>query len=118
MRWIWVAVAIAIAAVIGVTGYVMMTSGKDAIIGYFMQNKDQVKDKDFVSGNGTITLLTFEGGFYGIITDDGKHYDPTNLSPEYQIEGMKIYFEGKKLEIVTIHMWGTPIQITKIQRND
>jgi len=73
-------------------------------------------DKDPISGNGTVVYQGVEGGFYGIVTDDGKHYDPMNLSPEYRIVGLKIYFEAKKLDILTYRMWGTPISITKIRK--
>ena len=112
MHWKWLALAIAVATVVSVIGYVILTSGKDAIVG----DSEQSKDEGFVSGLGTVTYLTFEGGFYGIVADDGKHYDPANLSPEYRIEGLRIYFQGEKLDVLTYHMWGTPIKLANIQR--
>jgi len=63
---------------------------------------------DYVSGNGTVRYLLLEGGFYGIITDDGEHYDPVNLPREFQVDSLRVYFEGKVLHgIYSVHMWGS-----------
>jgi len=39
-------------------------------------------NRNIVSGTGTVIFLDFEGGFYGILSDDGEHYDPVNLSKD------------------------------------
>jgi len=31
---------------------------------------------DRISGNGTVTYIDLEGGFYGIVADDGERYLP------------------------------------------
>ena len=41
-----------------------------------------LKGKDIVEGSGTITYINLEGGFYGIVADDGEHYVPINLPSE------------------------------------
>jgi hypothetical protein len=75
------------------------------------------RNRDVVIGTGTIVYLSFEGGFYGIVGDDGKHYDPLNLSQEFKVSGLRVYFEAKILhDVLTYHMWGTPVSILEIQR--
>jgi hypothetical protein len=75
-------------------------------------------DNGNVSGTGTITHLSFEGGFYGIVSDDGNHYDPSNLDPEFQVNGLRVRFEATTLNAITYHMWGISIRILHIERLD
>lgn len=80
-------------------------------------NTTQPNKQDYVSGTGTIRFLYFEGGFYGIVSDDGKHYDPGFLSQEFQIDGLRVKFEADTLHLMaTIHMWGTPVSIIHIEK--
>jgi hypothetical protein len=80
-------------------------------------NKTNTEEQDTVSGTGTIRYLYFEGGFYGIVSDDGKHYDPTNLSPEFQTDGLRVSFKIKTLEnMCSFHMWGTLVIIITIEK--
>jgi hypothetical protein len=67
-------------------------------------------------GTGTIVFLSFEGGFYGIKSDDGKSYDPVNLPAEFRKEGLRVRFELKELtDQASFHMWGVIVQIIHIQ---
>ena len=79
---------------------------------------DDVADRvDAVSGTGTITFLGFEGGFYGIISDDGKHYDPINLEKRFQVDGSRVRFKLKIMEgYLGFHMWGAIVQIIHIEQ--
>ena len=73
--------------------------------------------KDIVSGTGTVNFINLEGGFYGIISDDGENYDPINLSRKFQKNCLPVWFEAKiRDDIVSSHMWGTAIEITKIEK--
>ena len=66
---------------------------------------------------GTIQYVDLEGGFYGIIGDDGNNYDPVNLANEYEEDGLRIRFSSKILEDqVNIHMWGTLIELIDVQK--
>ena len=47
-----------------------------------------------VSGSGTVVYIDLEGGFYGIVSEDGKEYLPLNLPPQYQENGISVVFEG------------------------
>ena len=74
-------------------------------------------DQNIVSGTGTIIFLDFEGGFYGILSDGGEHYDPVNLSKEFQVDGLRVRFEVKILQGVgSIHMWGKVVSIRHIEK--
>ncbi len=69
-----------------------------------------------LSATGTVKYISLEGGFYGIITDDGKSLDPLNLSKEYQVDGKRIQFKYiEKSDMASFHMWGTIIEIIEIK---
>ena len=66
---------------------------------------------------GTIKYLSFEGGFYGIVADNGKHYDPINLPRKYRQDGLRVGFQAIEMKgMVSIRMWGTIINITRITK--
>lgn len=66
---------------------------------------------------GTIKFLSFEGGFYGIVADNGKHYNPINLPGEYRQDGLRIAFQAVRTKgQMSIYMWGTIIKITRITK--
>lgn len=68
-----------------------------------------------LEGTGTVRYVPIEGGFYGIVSDDGKNYDPANLPTEFQQDNLKIRFTGKILkDRVGFHMWGEIIEIEDI----
>ena len=69
-----------------------------------------------VRGTGTIKFISIEGGFYGIVGDDGKNY-LANLPPEFKEDGLRVRFEGKiRDEMASIQMWGPIIETTKIEK--
>ena len=79
---------------------------------------NEIKSKeDIVLGTGTVTFLAFEGGFYGIVGDDGEHYDPLNMAQEFKSDGLRVYFEARILrDTVSFHMWGKIVSILKIHK--
>lgn len=64
-----------------------------------------------ISGNGTITLVQVEGGFYGIQSDDGQKYDPSNLQAPFQQNGMRVHFVVTPLTTSSPHQWGTAVTV-------
>ena len=65
--------------------------------------------------SGTITYLDFEGGFYGIITEDNTKLLPVNLDEAYWIDGKKIHFNyTEKPDMMSIHQWGILVEISGI----
>jgi len=69
-----------------------------------------------VSDTGTVVFLAFEGGFFGIIDDQGRHWDPSNLSEEFKTDSLRVRFEGTITDLYTFHMWGRTIELTSIER--
>jgi len=66
---------------------------------------------------GTITFIEVEGGFYGIITDDGARYDPINLPDDFKKDGLRIRFNAQeRKDQASFHMWGILIELTKIEK--
>jgi hypothetical protein len=81
------------------------------------QSSDFTDMPNVVSGTGVITYLGFEGGFFGIVSDDGEHYDPVNLPPEFGISGLKVSFKVQIMEDwMSYHMWGKIVKILLIER--
>jgi hypothetical protein len=75
-----------------------------------------VEGENVISGTGTVVYVRLEGGFYGIIGNDGKRYYPLNLPEEYRVDGLTVRFEGVlRSDVATFHMWGTPIELRNIE---
>lgn len=69
-----------------------------------------------VKGYGTIYYNSFEGGFYGIVSETGGHYDPLNLPEDFQTDGLPVSFEAiTKPEHISYHMWGIPVELIRIE---
>ena len=66
---------------------------------------------------GVIVYNEIEGGFYGILTDDGKKYNPINLDDSFKKAGLRVRFDANvKKDMVGIHMWGQYVEILKIEK--
>lgn len=77
-----------------------------------------IVDPNIRYGTGKIWYMDVEGGFYGIVSDDGEHYDPINLASEFQVDSLQVSFTVKILDMVSIHMWGTAVEILEIEMLD
>jgi len=84
--------------------------------------KSSRRDETKIQGKGTIKYLSFEGGFYGIVGDDGKHYDPLNLPQEFRVDGLRVRFKATREHaimtdsIVSFHMWGYIVKLLSIEK--
>lgn len=66
---------------------------------------------------GTVRHVDLEGGFYGIVTDDGARLDPVNLPAEFQKDGVRVRVQVESLkDRVSLRMWGTLVRIVAIER--
>jgi len=74
------------------------------------------EDNNFTADTGIVQYMSFEGGFYGIMGNDGENYLPDKLTDEFKVDGLKIYFEGTITDLPTTVQWGRTISITKIQK--
>lgn len=64
---------------------------------------------------GTIQYIDLEGGFFGIVADDGAKYLPINLDEAFQKDGMRVRFEAEPVDVMTIYQWGTPVRLLSIE---
>ena len=69
-----------------------------------------------ISVGGTVVFRDKDGGFFGILTDNGGQYEPANLDPQYHTDGLRVKITGK-LDSTRLgtHNWGNPIQIDRVQ---
>ena len=78
---------------------------------------DKEKGADILSGTGTINHIDLEGGFYGLIADGGQKYLPKDLALEFKVDGLRVRYQVKILTgVVTIYMWGTPVEVLSIEK--
>jgi len=64
---------------------------------------------------GKVVYQNLGTGFWGIVSDDGKQYEPVNLPQEFQQENKSISLKAKESDSFSLFMWGTPIEIISIQ---
>ena len=89
--------------------------GVGASFGFWAVTNSNDPDEDIVSGVGVIVFLNFEGGFFGIIADDGSHYDPINLPDGFKINGLIVEFLAKILhDMGSFHMWGEIVELVYV----
>jgi len=72
-------------------------------------------EKGEISGIGTIKFFSFEGGFFGIITEKGN-YLPLNLPEKFKKDGLKVWFKARIREGIVTVKWGKPIEILEIKQ--
>jgi hypothetical protein len=69
-----------------------------------------------IDEKGTVTYLGFEGGFFGIVGDDGKHYDPVDMPQEFKVDGLRVRFTANFTDFMSYHMWGYIVRLVSIER--
>jgi inhibitor of cysteine peptidase len=79
-------------------------------------DNDTHDDNEIVEATGTVTYLSFEGGFYGIVAGDEEHYDPINLSEEFCEDGLQVWFRARiRDDLASFHMWGRIVELLEIR---
>jgi|GEM_PF-3412192 len=69
-----------------------------------------------IVGKATVTYITLEGGFYGLQTESGQRYIPSNLATQFKKHGLVVQVTAKKqLGRLGIHMWGEYVEIISIR---
>ncbi|MDX1531353.1 MAG: hypothetical protein R3362_07490 [Rhodothermales bacterium] len=64
----------------------------------------------------TVTRVEEDGGFWGLVTEDGTRFRPTNLPAEFYREGMQVEFEGFVLDAEREEgEWGIPVRLTEVE---
>jgi hypothetical protein len=95
-----------------VIGVAFVLIGAFALSAEFVANDGNAE----IHQNGTVKYLYFEGGFFGIVGDDGKHYDPINMPQEFKIDGLRVRFTANFTDYVSYHMWGYIVSLVSIER--
>lgn len=68
---------------------------------------------------GTVKYIDIEGGFYGIVSENGDRYNPLDMPPSFKVDGLRVQVTARKSDdVATIMMWGTPVHIVDIERLD
>jgi hypothetical protein len=70
---------------------------------------------DVIQGTGTIRYVDLEGGFYGLVADDGTTYDPTPLPDSLCKDGRRVRFRVRETNALTTRMWGTTVEVLHIE---
>ncbi len=72
---------------------------------------------DIIQIEGIVRYFQLEGGFYGIIGDDGEKYKPMNLEPQFEVDGLKVKVRARMVKgVAGIHMWGKPVEVLEIEK--
>lgn len=84
------------------------------------QQADQMKRVEMKAAvkwqQATVKYFNIEGGFYGLITEQGQKYLPMNLAKEFQQDGALVNIKGQlKKGMMTTQQWGTPYEISEIK---
>jgi aminopeptidase N len=65
---------------------------------------------------GKVTFQDLEGGFWGIISHEGKPYKPDQMPAELQKQGLEVEIEAEEIKGFSIFMWGTNIRILSYKK--
>jgi hypothetical protein len=72
-------------------------------------------DPDLITGNGTVHRLEIEGGFFGIVADEGAHYDPGELDARFRRDGLRVRFDLRRNPgQASMRQWGTLVTVVRI----
>jgi len=72
-------------------------------------------DPNVIQATGVVQHQDIEGGFFGLVADDGAKYDPGTLPEAFRKDGLRVKFTARKTTAMTTHMWGTTVEIEKIE---
>lgn len=77
----------------------------------FMANRKKIK--------GKALYLNFEGGFWGIESDNGAKYTPVNMPEQLKLNGADVIVQAEILkDAFSLSMWGESIRIVGFETLD
>jgi hypothetical protein len=98
-----------------ITGSLILMVGISTVFSGCLAGDQRPIDETTFSGKGTVVLVAEEGGFFGIVADDGKKYYPLDLEDQYKVHGLQVTFFVKlRGDKITLQQWGTPVEIIEI----
>lgn len=70
---------------------------------------------DGIMLQGTVRYMNLEGGFWGIVADNGQKILPKNFPEEYRKDGLRLSFSAQEITgMMTIQQWGTLSNLSNI----
>lgn len=79
----------------------------------------ETSDKGLIRGTGTVVFNDFEGGFYGIVADNGRKYFAGTLAEDFRVNGLRVRFAVRlRTGVMTTVMWGQPVELVTLKRVD
>jgi hypothetical protein len=77
--------------------------------------RSTITESDTFEIQGTIVRKNIEGGFYAIDGDDGRKYNPINLSESFRKDGLKVKVTARlRMDAMSLHMYGAIIEVIEI----
>jgi hypothetical protein len=68
-----------------------------------------------VSTGGRVVYRETSGGFFGILADDGRQYEPSNLDVAFHVEGLRVKITGQRdTTSLGKHAWGNPVELASV----
>jgi hypothetical protein len=106
---------VAIVLLMGVAACAKGANGGDEA-GWVTPNPAAEEAGTKVMITGVVSHVELEGGFYAIRGDDGMTYDPTNLPPAFQRDGLKVEAEARRRDdMMGVHQVGPIVQLVRIR---
>lgn len=69
-----------------------------------------------IEADGTIRHIPLEGGFWAIVADDGRRFNPLELEARFQQEGLRVRFQAMpEPDVMSTRMWGEIITLQRIE---
>ncbi len=68
-----------------------------------------------VKDTGTVVFVGFEDGFYGIVDDHGRSWEPSNLPERFQVDSLRVRFEAVITDSPSFRMWGRTVELQSIE---
>lgn len=60
----------------------------------------------------TTRWIDLEGGFWGLVGDDGQQYEPVSgLPDQLRTEGSRFLARLRAVPVFSVRMWGTPVNV-------
>jgi len=78
-------------------------------------NNIQVARGDMIVGQ--VKFIKIEGGFYALIADDGRKFNPRNLPGEFKRDGLRVRFNVREIRgAMSTRMYGKIVEVVEIER--
>jgi hypothetical protein len=101
--------SILVAATLG--GCMDLTDGNDDL------GKADRCEGEFASPAPEGSQNELEGGFWGIIADNGEKFVPTDVCEPLREDGLRVHFSGRtRPDMSGIHQWGTYLDLQVLER--